>query len=69
MTKICIKCNREWNVSIKCADVPYICPDCEDSKIYHDHVKTLISKPRKASKDVFRSVLLKNKRKWGNRIG
>ena len=69
MTKICIciKCKREWNVFVKHAGA-YICPECEN-KILATHIKTVRNQSRKASKDVCRPVLLRNKKKWGNRIG
>lgn len=60
MTKKCCKCKLEWNVSqvaYKDSNKSYICPNCEHlirtSKI----------------KDTFKSVLLSNKKRWGNRIG
>ncbi len=60
MTIKCCRCNLEWNVSqiaYKSNSKRYVCPDCERKLL------------KISNKETFRSVLLSNKKRWGNRIG
>lgn len=54
----CTVCKYDWNVSIKQNINNYVCPECTKRK---NHPK----KATKEHKDLIRSVLLKNKSKFG----
>lgn len=32
MYKICIECNKKWNVSVKDKQIYYLCPHCTDTE-------------------------------------